>query len=82
MFDDAGAKVTEVSLPHTQYSILCYSVLCCAEVASNMSRYDGIEYGELIWKLNIHMLLMSSYRLVLINIQASSLISKGLYEYS
>nr|XP_022294168.1 glutamyl-tRNA(Gln) amidotransferase subunit A, mitochondrial-like [Crassostrea virginica] len=46
MFDDAGAKVTEVSLPHTQYSILCYSVLCCAEVASNMSRYDGIEYGH------------------------------------
>lgn len=77
MFDDAGAKVTEVSLPHTQYSILCYSVLCCAEVASNMSRYDGIEYGELIWELNIHMLLMSSYRIVLVNIHhdASSLIS-------
>lgn len=46
LFDRAGAKVSEVSLPHTQFSILCYSVLCCAEVASNMSRYDGIEYGH------------------------------------
>lgn len=46
LFDRAGAKVSEVSLPHTQFSIICYSVLCCAEVASNMSRYDGIEYGH------------------------------------
>ncbi|KAL5010613.1 hypothetical protein ScPMuIL_012918 [Solemya velum] len=45
MFDNAGAKVSQVSLPHTQYSILCYSVLCCCEVASNMARYDGIEFG-------------------------------------
>ncbi|XP_021380008.1 glutamyl-tRNA(Gln) amidotransferase subunit A, mitochondrial-like isoform X1 [Mizuhopecten yessoensis] len=45
-FEQAGAKVTEVSLPHTQYSILCYIVLCCCEVASNMARYDGIEYGH------------------------------------
>ncbi|XP_060068359.1 glutamyl-tRNA(Gln) amidotransferase subunit A, mitochondrial-like [Ylistrum balloti] len=46
MFERAGAKVTEVSLPHTQYSILCYIVLCCCEVASNMARFDGIEYGH------------------------------------
>ncbi|XP_033740158.1 glutamyl-tRNA(Gln) amidotransferase subunit A, mitochondrial-like [Pecten maximus] len=46
MFERAGAKVTEVSLPHTQYSILCYIVLCCCEVASNMARYDGIEFGH------------------------------------
>lgn len=35
-----------VSLPHTQYSLACYSVLCAVEVASNMARYDGIEFGE------------------------------------
>ncbi|XP_014670631.1 PREDICTED: glutamyl-tRNA(Gln) amidotransferase subunit A, mitochondrial-like [Priapulus caudatus] len=45
LFERAGAKVTRVSLPHTQYSIVCYSVLCVCEVASNMARYDGIEYG-------------------------------------
>lgn len=48
MFEDAGAKVTQVSLPHTQYSILCYTILCCCEVASNFSRYDGIQYGKLL----------------------------------
>jgi len=38
-------KVVPVSLPHTKYSISCYQVLNPCEVASNMSRYDGIEFG-------------------------------------
>ncbi|XP_029316115.1 glutamyl-tRNA(Gln) amidotransferase subunit A, mitochondrial [Cottoperca gobio] len=46
MFERAGAQVKQVSLPHTQYSIVCYHVLCHAEVASNMARFDGLEYGH------------------------------------
>nr|XP_046269990.1 glutamyl-tRNA(Gln) amidotransferase subunit A, mitochondrial [Scatophagus argus] len=46
MFERAGARVEQVSLPHTQHSIVCYHVLCCAEVASNMARFDGLEYGH------------------------------------
>lgn len=46
LFKNAGAKVIEVSLPHTHYSIVCYHVLCTAEVASNMARFDGLEYGK------------------------------------
>lgn len=46
LFKNAGAKVIEVSLPHTRYSIVCYHVLCTAEVASNMARFDGLEYGK------------------------------------
>ncbi|XP_041828710.1 glutamyl-tRNA(Gln) amidotransferase subunit A, mitochondrial [Melanotaenia boesemani] len=46
MFEMAGARVEQVSLPHTQYSIVCYYVLCCGEVASNMARFDGLEYGH------------------------------------
>ncbi|XP_071404943.1 glutamyl-tRNA(Gln) amidotransferase subunit A, mitochondrial [Pithys albifrons albifrons] len=46
LFRNAGAKVVEVSLPHTRYSIVCYHVLCTAEVASNMARFDGLEYGH------------------------------------
>ncbi|XP_072264815.1 glutamyl-tRNA(Gln) amidotransferase subunit A, mitochondrial [Pyxicephalus adspersus] len=46
LLEDAGAKVVEVSLPHTRYSIVCYHVLCTAEVASNMARFDGLEYGH------------------------------------
>jgi aspartyl-tRNA(Asn)/glutamyl-tRNA(Gln) amidotransferase subunit A len=41
-----GAKVRFVSLPHTKYSISCYSVLNCCEIASNFSCYDGIEFGH------------------------------------
>lgn len=32
-------------MPHTKYSIVCYSILNQCEVASNMARYDGIEFG-------------------------------------
>ncbi|XP_067875311.1 glutamyl-tRNA(Gln) amidotransferase subunit A, mitochondrial isoform X3 [Heterodontus francisci] len=46
LFENAGARVVEVSLPHTQYSIVCYHVLCTTEVASNMARFDGLEYGH------------------------------------
>lgn len=45
LLENSGFKVKTVSLPHTKYSITCYQVLNPCEVASNMSRYDGIEYG-------------------------------------
>lgn len=45
LLEEAGARVFPVSLPHTEYSIVCYSVLNQCEVASNMARYDGLEYG-------------------------------------
>ena len=38
-------NVCQTSLPHTPYSISCYQVLNPCEVASNMARYDGLEYG-------------------------------------
>ncbi|XP_075883720.1 glutamyl-tRNA(Gln) amidotransferase subunit A, mitochondrial [Nelusetta ayraudi] len=46
LFEQAGARVEQVSLPHTQYSIVCYHVLCSADVASNMARFDGLQYGH------------------------------------
>lgn len=47
VLDNSGAKVTEVTLPHTKYSVTCYTVLCCCDVASNFARYDGIRYGRI-----------------------------------
>lgn len=41
-----GAEVKEVSMPNTSSSIFVYSILNQCEVSSNMSRYDGIEYGH------------------------------------
>ena len=40
-----GYKVKEIELPMLEYAIPTYLVIACAEAASNMARYDGIEYG-------------------------------------
>ncbi len=42
---DAGIKVQEVSLPHTEYSLAVYYLIMPAEVSSNLARYDGVRYG-------------------------------------
>jgi aspartyl-tRNA(Asn)/glutamyl-tRNA(Gln) amidotransferase subunit A len=41
----AGATLVPVSLPHTQYAIATYYLICTAEASSNLARYDGIRYG-------------------------------------
>lgn len=46
LLECAGARVQQVSLPNTAASIFVYSILNQCEVASNMARYDGIEYGH------------------------------------
>ena len=44
-FTSMGASVREVSLPSLRSALAAYTVLAAAEVASNLSRYDGIHYG-------------------------------------
>ena len=34
----------EISLPHTDYAIACYYIICTAEASSNLARYDGVRY--------------------------------------
>lgn len=41
----AGAEVSEVSLPTLPLALAVYYILCPAEVSSNLSRYDGQRYG-------------------------------------
>jgi len=41
-----GAKVVEVSLPHTDYAIACYYIICTAEASANLARFDGVRYGH------------------------------------
>lgn len=45
LLENAGAEVSEISLPNTSSSIFVYTILNQGEVCSNMARYDGIEYG-------------------------------------
>lgn len=46
VYEQLGAKLTEISLPHTKYAISVYYIIMPAEVSSNLARYDGIRYGN------------------------------------
>ncbi len=42
---DAGAEVTEVSLPVTEYALSAYYLIAPAEASANLARFDGVRYG-------------------------------------
>jgi len=44
-FEDAGAKIIEISLPHTEYAVPCYYIIAPSEISANLARFDGIRYG-------------------------------------
>lgn len=44
-FEELGADVQEISLPHTEYAISVYYLIAPAEAATNLERYDGVSYG-------------------------------------
>ena len=41
-----GAEIVNINLPHTEYALAVYYIIMPAEVSSNLSRYDGIRYGQ------------------------------------
>ncbi len=44
-YEEKGAKIQEISLPHTEYALPCYYIIAPSEASANLARYDGIKYG-------------------------------------
>lgn len=44
-FEELGAVVSEVSLPHSEYALPAYYLVATAEASANLARYDGVRYG-------------------------------------
>ncbi|MCX4246198.1 Asp-tRNA(Asn)/Glu-tRNA(Gln) amidotransferase subunit GatA [Paraliomyxa miuraensis] len=53
VLQDAGATLVDVELPHAEHAIATYYVLCTAEAASNLARYDGLRYGARIARASL-----------------------------
>ena len=46
LYEQAGATIIDIELPHTELSIPVYYVIASAECSSNLSRYDGVRFGH------------------------------------
>jgi aspartyl-tRNA(Asn)/glutamyl-tRNA(Gln) amidotransferase subunit A len=44
-FQELGAQIVEISLPHTDYAVATYYIVATAEASANLARFDGIRYG-------------------------------------
>ena len=45
-YQSLGAKIVELSLPHTEYAVATYYLLASAEASANLARFDGVRYGH------------------------------------
>lgn len=45
MARELGARIVDVSLPHSPYAVPTYYVLAPAEASANLARFDGVRFG-------------------------------------
>ncbi len=46
LYDKLGARIQDISLPHSRYAVAAYYLVATAEASSNLARYDGVHYGQ------------------------------------
>lgn len=46
VFESQGAIISEISLPSTDLGLAVYYILVPSEISANMSRYEGIRFGQ------------------------------------
>lgn len=44
-YEELGAIIEEVSLPHGEYALPAYYILGPAEASANLASYDGVRFG-------------------------------------
>lgn len=44
--ESLGARIEEISLPHTDAGVATYYILAPAEASANLARFDGVRYGH------------------------------------
>jgi len=44
-FEAQGARIKEISLPHTKYAVAVYYIVAVSEASSNLARFDGVRFG-------------------------------------
>ncbi|MGZ3699747.1 MAG: Asp-tRNA(Asn)/Glu-tRNA(Gln) amidotransferase subunit GatA, partial [Bdellovibrionota bacterium] len=44
-FENMGARLVPISLPHTKYSVAVYYLVAVSEASSNLARFDGVRFG-------------------------------------
>lgn len=45
LLESKGHKIVQLEMPSLKYALSAYYIIVPAEIASNLSRYDGIRYG-------------------------------------
>ena len=66
IYQDQGAILKDISLPHGAYAIATYYLVATAEASSNLARYDGVHFGhraDAVWQPDRHDLQIARRRL-------------------